>query len=254
VSKNTTAVIVTPRVLLREGIASLLQDTCYKVVAGASGPAELPPACCPKGQRTLAIVGVGRQNGNLERAAESIRLLRSLMPDGKMVLVIETAGPIDLHCVLALSPDACIFDLGSRDTLIKVLELAFTDQRVFVFGKSIATTAESDDRFTDSNLPLDSFRLGIGAQATLSSRECEILFYLAGGQSNKAIARLCKISEATVKAHLKSILRKTNTQNRIQAAIWAIEHGFRDHSSEHKDSAAADAPTLSPAGATSTVE
>jgi two-component system, NarL family, nitrate/nitrite response regulator NarL len=155
------------------------------------------------------------------------------MPDGKVVLVVETNCPIDLQRVLALAPDACIFNLGSRDTLIKVLELVFTDQRVFVFDKSIPTTTKSDDEFTDSSLPLDSFRLGIGAQAMLSSREHEVLFYLAQAKSNKVIARLCKISEATVKAHLKSILRKTNTQNRTQAAIWAIQHGFRDHSSEH---------------------
>jgi two-component system, NarL family, nitrate/nitrite response regulator NarL len=155
------------------------------------------------------------------------------MPDGKVVLVVETNGPIDLQRVLALAPDACIFNLGSRDTLIKVLELAFTDQRVFVFDKSIPTTTKSDDKFAASSLPLDSFQLAKGAQITLSSREHEVLFYLAQAEPNKAIARLCKISEATVKVHLKSILRKTNTQNRVQAAIWAIEHGFRGHSSEH---------------------
>jgi two-component system, NarL family, nitrate/nitrite response regulator NarL len=57
---------------------------------------------------------------------------------------------------------------------------------------------------------------------------------LAQAKSNKVIARLCKISEATVKVHVKAILRKTNTLNRTQAAIWAVEHGFRDHSSEQQ--------------------
>lgn len=225
-SKCTLAIIVSPKVVLREGIVSLLQDSRYKVVGCAAGPAELPPTCCPKGQQALAIVGVDRQNGDLDDAAESIRLLRTLMPDGKVVLVVETNGPIDLQRELALSPDACIFNLGSRDTLIKVLELAFTDQRVFVFGKSITTTAKSDDEFTDNSLPLDSFRLGISAQVTLSSRERDVLFYLARGKSNKVIARLCNITEATVKVHLKAILRKTKTQNRTQAAIWAIETGL----------------------------
>jgi two-component system, NarL family, nitrate/nitrite response regulator NarL len=234
VSKSTPTLIVTRRVLQREGIASLLQSTRYKVVAIAAKPAELPPDCCPKGQRALAIVGVDQQNGNLDDAAESIRLLRSLMPDGKVVLVVETNAPIDLQRVLALAPDGCIFNLGSPDTLLKVLELAFTDQRVFVFGKSIAPTAESDDEFTDSSLPLHSLQPGISAQAALSPREHEVLFYLAQAKSNKEIARLCRISHATVKVHLKAILRKTKTQNRTQAAIWAIEHGFRDHSSEQQ--------------------
>jgi two-component system, NarL family, nitrate/nitrite response regulator NarL len=250
VSKSTSAIIVSPKVLLREGIAFLLQNSRYKVVGVAAEPAELPPTCCPKGQQAFAIVGVDYQNGDLGDAAESIRLLRTLMPDGKVVLVVETNGPVDLRRVLALAPDACIFNLGSRDTLLKVLELAWTDQRAFVFGES--RTAKSDDEFIDSSL--NSSRLGI-AQATLSSREHEVLFYLAQGKSNKLIARLCDISEATVKAHLKSILRKTNTQNRTQAAIWAIEHGFRDPSSKRKGSGvAADAPILSHAGATATVK
>jgi two-component system, NarL family, nitrate/nitrite response regulator NarL len=226
VTKSTPTLIVTRRVLLREGIASLLQSTPYKVVAITAEPAELPPDCSAKGQQALAIVGVDRRHGDLDDAAESIRLLRTLMPDGKVVLVVETSGPIDLQRVLALAPDACIFNLGSRDTLIKVIELAFADQLVFVFGKSIATAAKSDDKFTDSGLPLNSFWHGIGAQATLSLREHEVLSYLAQGKSNKIIARLCNIKEATVKVHLKAILRKTNTQSRTQAAIWAIKHGL----------------------------
>jgi two-component system nitrate/nitrite response regulator NarL len=218
------AVIVSPSVLLSEGIASLLQESRYKVVAIAAEPSELPLGCCRKGP-AFAIVGVDRQVGDLDYAAESIRLLRKLMPAGRAVLVVETNDPIDLQRVLALAADACICNLGSRDTLLKVLELAFTDQRVFVFDKSIVTTTKGDGGFT-------SLRLGTGAQIALSSREREVLFYLAQGKSNKLIAGLCAISEATVKVHLKAILRKLGTQNRTQAAIWAIQHGFRDHSSE----------------------
>jgi two-component system nitrate/nitrite response regulator NarL len=221
-------------VLLREGIASLLQNTQYKVVASVAGPAELAASSCPKGQRTLAIVGFDRQHGNLDEAVESIRRLRSLMTDAKVVLVLESDGPIDLQPTLALRPDGCIFNLGSRDTLIKVLELASWDQRVFVVAKS-ATTAKDDGELADlagSLPPRDFSQFGKCARG-LSSREKEILTYLSQGKSNKAIARLCKISEATVKVHLKTILRKTNTQNRTQAAVWAIEHGPRDHSLGH---------------------
>jgi DNA-binding NarL/FixJ family response regulator len=70
------AIIVSPKVLLREGIASFLQSSRYKVVGVAARPAELPPTCCPKGQRALAIVGVNQQNGDPDDAPESIRLLR----------------------------------------------------------------------------------------------------------------------------------------------------------------------------------
>jgi DNA-binding CsgD family transcriptional regulator len=80
----------------------------------------------------------------------------------------------------------------------------------------------------------------------LSQRESEILKLVAEGKSNKTIAHFCNVSEPTVKVHLKSILRKTNTQNRTQAAIWAIEHGFRKLSLEGRAPVLADAPTLLP--------
>jgi DNA-binding NarL/FixJ family response regulator len=56
----------------------------------------------------------------------------------------------------------------------------------------------------------------------LSPREKEILSYLVEGHSNKLIARHLSITEATVKVHLKSVLRKIRVENRTQAAIWAL--------------------------------
>src|SRR5262249_7368134 len=124
---STSTVIVTSRVLLREGIAALLQNSRYKVAACVSRPEELSPGSCPKGQPKLAIVGINLQNGTLDQAGEGIRLLRSSMPDVKVVLVAESNESVDVERVLALSPDAGIFSLSSRDTLIKVLELILMD-------------------------------------------------------------------------------------------------------------------------------
>ncbi len=61
-------------------------------------------------------------------------------------------------------------------------------------------------------------------EISLSERESQILQYLVGGSSNKAIARELTISEATVKVHVKGLLRKVRVTNRTQAAIWAINH------------------------------
>jgi len=58
----------------------------------------------------------------------------------------------------------------------------------------------------------------------LSEREAHILHCLTQGASNKLIARELGVAEATVKVHVKSILRKVKAANRTQAAIWAQEH------------------------------
>lgn len=59
----------------------------------------------------------------------------------------------------------------------------------------------------------------------LSNREIEILRRLMQGQPNKVIANDLDITEATVKVHLKGILRKIGVKNRTQAAIWALNNG-----------------------------
>ena len=62
----------------------------------------------------------------------------------------------------------------------------------------------------------------------LSEREREIMGCLVHGKSNKVIARQLGITEATVKVHLKAVLRKLNVSNRTQAAIWAVRNGLRE--------------------------
>jgi two-component system nitrate/nitrite response regulator NarL len=63
------------------------------------------------------------------------------------------------------------------------------------------------------------------AQPALSPREREILGHLARGASNKEIARDLDVAESTVKIHVQHILRKLELTSRVQAAVWAVEHG-----------------------------
>ena len=63
-------------------------------------------------------------------------------------------------------------------------------------------------------------------QPALSPREREILAYLARGASNKEIARDLDVAESTVKIHVQHILRKLDLTSRVQAAVWAVEHGL----------------------------
>jgi DNA-binding CsgD family transcriptional regulator len=59
----------------------------------------------------------------------------------------------------------------------------------------------------------------------LSPREKSIMQCLIEGASNKTIARKIDIAEATVKVHVKAILRKIRVHNRTQAAIWGMNNG-----------------------------
>jgi DNA-binding NarL/FixJ family response regulator len=62
----------------------------------------------------------------------------------------------------------------------------------------------------------------------LSSREVEVLRSVAGGNSNKIVASELKISEDTVKGHMKNILSKLGANDRTHAVLIAMKRGFLD--------------------------
>jgi two-component system nitrate/nitrite response regulator NarL len=59
---------------------------------------------------------------------------------------------------------------------------------------------------------------------TLTSRELEILSLIAKGMSNKLIAHELKITDSTVKVHVKNLLKKLNVSSRLEAAVWMIDN------------------------------
>jgi len=62
--------------------------------------------------------------------------------------------------------------------------------------------------------------------AQLTSREIEILNYMAQGNMNKQIAFELGISESTIKTHVTAILSKLNANDRTEAVVTAIKHGL----------------------------
>ena len=79
------------------------------------------------------------------------------------------------------------------------------------------------ERFA-TTLPPD--RASSSALAELTSRETEVLRLLAGGMSNAEIASELVVSEATVKTHISSLLRKLGLRDSVQAVIVAYESGL----------------------------
>jgi DNA-binding NarL/FixJ family response regulator len=61
-------------------------------------------------------------------------------------------------------------------------------------------------------------------EASLTSRQREVLCLLRQGYSNKEIARHLHISQHTIKAHITAILQRLGVRNRTEAVAWASEH------------------------------
>jgi two-component system nitrate/nitrite response regulator NarL len=235
-SQTTSTVIIGQRALFREGVAALLRHTPYKIIATAQRPSELKEIRPPAGSRPLIILGV--DDTGASEAGANIRALRSQIPGSTIVVIAETHTPVNFQQILMAAPDGYVANLNSRDVLLRLLEVALLDQQVIVLSRPSSSSSPADEsdltKRTGSgnhdktyDLQYSAAHHGNDRDPRLSQREREILFRLAEGDSNKQIARLCNITESTVKVHLKAILRKITVHNRTQAAIWAIAKGYR---------------------------
>ena len=117
----------------------------------------------------------------------------------------------------------------SADALVKSLELVTLGATVIstdlvrdLAGSRLGAMPAAPELVRPEAQTMAPPALSTRREVPLSSRELSILRCIKKGESNKHIARQHDIAEATVKVHVKAILRKIGVCNRTQAAIWAM--------------------------------
>lgn len=146
-------------------------------------------------------------------------------PSSKIVVLSEDDDTPTVCSAFNLSASGFLLKNINFTTLIKSLELIMLGENVF------PATVLKEVNHHDHGVELQAGSEVIAycppqsdSHRALSTREMQILKCLIEGQSNKVIARQLEIGEATVKVHIKAILRKIRVRNRTQAAIWAVSH------------------------------
>jgi two-component system nitrate/nitrite response regulator NarL len=141
-------------------------------------------------------------------------------------MLVDQYNPEQILAAFQAGADAYLNKSVSCEVLLKSLDLVMLGEAIFPAEalkllRSGAPHASAEGNSSAAVGPKDAESLSIKG---LSGRETVILRCLMEGASNKLIARKFDITEATVKVHVKAILRKIQAKNRTQAAIWAASH------------------------------
>jgi two-component system, NarL family, nitrate/nitrite response regulator NarL len=233
-------IVVEPRSLVREALVSLMASHSYQVVGSFASTADIESTLRVADAPRLVILG----SLPADEAVSAAGSIRKRWPETKIILLFDRASSADFQKLLASEIDGCIPLFASPDTLVGTLQQIIAgDLRVLVLKTEASSMArptgwheEGDEPgLTPNNNPArrdDPENGAIGRTTSLrtvhglSPREEEILKSVVRGHSNKIIARTCGVTDATIKVHMKSILRKIRVENRTQAAIWALEQGY----------------------------
>jgi two-component system nitrate/nitrite response regulator NarL len=225
---SIACVVVHPSPIFREGLTSVLAKSPFKPVCTASSTKDVPSTVAGAGEQVLVLIGA-RDDGDL---SEALIEAKGRFPEAHIVVVGDSGQRDLVTTAIALGATSVIDQNVATSTLIKELELIAEGEPVIsvvilkrLLGNGSAPpSAESMPTLEiDKSQPPDTDEEA-GPKPQLSGREAAILTALVQGASNKIIAyRLC-IAEATVKVHVKAILRKIRVKNRTQAAIWALHH------------------------------
>lgn len=220
--KPITILVIDDHPLFRQGVVDILDMENDIQVVGQASNGEQGLELIRALQPNIAIVDVNMPGMNgqaltriviAEKIPTKIILLTGYDDEEQKAHAMRMGAAA--YCTKDVDPDTL---LGIIRNVIEGL-LMFNDRTEVPAGMEIWLGSTVDDK----SLPLVENN---EASSPLSSREMEVLKYVARGMSNKEIALVLGISHQTVKNHVTAILRKIGVEDRTQAAIYALRRGW----------------------------
>jgi DNA-binding NarL/FixJ family response regulator len=215
-TSGTRVVLADDDVLLREGLAGLLERSGFEVV-GQSGDAAELLELVREHRPELAIIDIRMPPSQTTEGIDAAHVIREELPDTAIV-VLSAHVQVERAMDLLADGERSGYLLKSRVT--DVDEFLETLERI-VKGASVVDPALVQELFAARRAedPLD----------VLSPREREVLSLMAEGRSNAGIAHQLWITEGTVERHVHSILTKLrlpaseDDQRRVLAVITFLD-------------------------------
>lgn len=217
-----TLLVIDDHPLFRQGVVDAISlETDMKVIGQAStGENAVETIRSLKPAVVLLDVNLPVMNGQQITHQVTTEKLRP------RIILMSGYDDIEqsLHAAMAGAAAYCAKDIEPRALLRTIREVA---EGRFVFGSQSMTRRELQKWIEDQieAAPRPYSEPGSPFHP-LSEREMQVLECVVTGLSNKEIAGLLGISHQTVKNHVTSILRKFGVEDRTQAVVYALKHGW----------------------------
>lgn len=213
---DVRVVIADDDVLLREGLASLLQRSGFEIVGQAADSDSLLSAV-REHKPDLVVTDIRMPPTHTSEGLDAAQVIRAELPD-TAILVLSAHVDVDHAMELLAGGRAIGYLLKTRVT--DVTDFVDTVGRI-AGGASIVDPALVQE--------LVSARRRDDPLAALSTREHEVLTLMAEGLSNAGIGRRLWVTEGTVEKHVRSILTKldlpetADDHRRVRAVIMYLD-------------------------------
>ena len=195
----------------------------FRVVASKPNFADIELTELAKDEANLLVIEAGEAP---PAVIPHIARFKQDQPLGRIVLLQHHWRTADIAAAFEAGTNACFTENMDSHELLKAIELIMLGHQTMLPNEVVAELAGREHKVSTIGGGEPSIVSQIGnlvrQNLSLSPRETSILSCLSRGASNKLIAREINISEATVKVHVKAILRKIGVANRTQAAVWAM--------------------------------
>jgi two-component system nitrate/nitrite response regulator NarL len=214
-----TTLLIGSNVVLRAGLRHILSNTPFALVDDAVDPASHISALAG-GEPVLMLLC---DSLSPEEYLQAIERLKAQCHSAWVVVLADHLEPSAALCLYQAGLDGLCSPAMGGSSLVKALELVVAGE-TFLPAEIGLALLEQQSRQSAPDAQVGPTFPAVRLAGRLSDREAQILRCLMQGATNKMIARQLGLAEATVKIHIKSILRKVRAANRTQAAIWAQQH------------------------------
>ena len=210
--------IVDDQHLVRAGFRLILDAEEDLAVVGEAGDGIAGVDLVRREAPDVALMDIRMPHG------DGIAATRELLGQGSATrIVILTTFDLDEYVFAALRAGASGFLLKDTppEDLVRAVRTVATGEALLspsVTSRVIAAFVEGTTSLGGAPEPSEL--------TTLTEREREVLGWIARGHSNAEIAGELFVSETTVKTHVGRVLAKLQLRDRVQAVVYAYEHGL----------------------------